>query len=82
MKPSTEELMRQLGQQYEGTVVKPLYTAEVTVTPGQEGHARMSGHARSSDEILDLDLAFPTELGGAQRSYTDEQLVIPKEQKN
>lgn len=74
MKPTTEELMQQLGQQYEGTVMKPLYTAEVTVTPGKEGHARMSGHARSSDGILDLDLAFPTELGGSGRGTNPEQL--------
>ncbi len=74
MKPTTEELMQQLGQQYEGAVMKPLYTAEVTVTPGEEGHARMSGHARSSDGILDLDLAFPTELGGHGQATNPEQL--------
>lgn len=74
MKPSTEELMQQLGQQYEGTVMKPMYTAVVTVSPGQEGHARMSGHARSSDGILDLNLAFPTELGGNGKGTNPEQL--------
>lgn len=74
MKPTTEELMQQLGQQYEGAVMKPLYTAVVSVTPGQEGHARMSGHARSSDGILDLDLAFPTELGGHGQGTNPEQL--------
>jgi lipoyl-dependent peroxiredoxin len=74
MKPTTEELMQQLGQQYEGTEMKPLYTAVVTVNPGQEGHARMSGHARSSDGILDLNLAFPTELGGKGQGTNPEQL--------
>jgi lipoyl-dependent peroxiredoxin len=74
MKPTTEESMQQLGQQYEGTEMKPLYKAEVVVTPGQEGHARMSGHAHSSDGILDFDLAFPTELGGSGQGTNPEQL--------
>lgn len=74
MKHTTEELMQQLGQQYEGTVMKPMYTAVVTVSPGKEGHARMSGHARSRDDILDLNLAFPTELGGNGQGTNPEQL--------
>jgi lipoyl-dependent peroxiredoxin len=74
VKPTTEELMQQLGEQYEGAVMKPLYTAVVAVTPGQEEHARMSGHARSSDGILDLYLAFPTELGGHGQGTNPEQL--------
>lgn len=74
MDSSTEELMEQLGQQYQGTVMKPLYTAVVTVTPGQEGHARMSGHARSSDGLLNLNLAFPNELGGSGQGTNPEQL--------
>lgn len=74
MKPTKEELIQQLGQQYEGTVMKPLYTAVVVVTPGQQGHARMSGHAKSSDGILNLDLAFPPELGGHGQGTNPEQL--------
>ena len=74
MKPTKEELMQQLSQQYEGTGMKPMYTAVVTVSPGQEGHARMSGHARSSDGILDLNLTFPTELGGNGQGTNPEQL--------
>ena len=74
MKPTKEELMQQLGQQYEGSVMKPMYTAVVTVSPGSEGHARMSGSARSSDGILDLNLAFPTELGGNGQGTNPEQL--------
>ncbi|MBE9170410.1 organic hydroperoxide resistance protein [Pleurocapsales cyanobacterium LEGE 06147] len=54
--------------------MKPLCTAVVTVTPGQEGHARMSGHARSSDGLLDLNLAFPAELGGRGQGTNPEQL--------
>lgn len=73
MKSTTEELTQQLEQQYEGAVMQPLYTAVVTVTPGQEGHARMSGHA-SSDGMLDKDLAFPTELGGHGQGTNPEQL--------
>ncbi|MEM9509307.1 MAG: organic hydroperoxide resistance protein [Cyanobacteria bacterium P01_E01_bin.35] len=74
MKPTTEELMQQLGQKYEGIVMKPMYTAVVTVSSGQEGHARMSGHARSSDGILDLNLAFPTALGDNGQGTNPEQL--------
>ncbi|MCC5655277.1 organic hydroperoxide resistance protein [Nostoc sp. XA013] len=74
MNPNTKELMQQLGQQYEGAVMKPLYTAVVTVTPGQEGHAGMSGHARSDDGLLDLNLAFPTKLGGHGQGTNPEQL--------
>ncbi|MDJ0707312.1 MAG: organic hydroperoxide resistance protein [Leptolyngbyaceae cyanobacterium MO_188.B28] len=54
--------------------MQSLYTTVVVVEPGQEGHARISGHARSSDGILDLDLAFPTELGGHGQSTNPEQL--------
>jgi Ohr subfamily peroxiredoxin len=38
--------------------IRPLYTAETTVTGGR------AGHARSSDGRLDLDLSVPTEQGG------------------
>ena len=74
MNSDTETLMQQLEQQYEGAAMKPLYTAVVTVTPGQAGHARMSGHAHSSDGLLDLDLAFPAELGGHGKGTNPEQL--------
>lgn len=74
MNLNTEQLMQQLGQEYEGAVMKPLYTAYVTVTPGQQGHARMSGHARSDDGQLDLNLAFPAELGGQGQGTNPEQL--------
>ena len=74
MNPETEELMQQLEQPYEGAEMKPLYTAVVTVTPGSEGHARMSGHAKSDDELLTLDLAMPKELGGRGQGTNPEQL--------
>jgi len=74
MNPDTEKLMKQLEQQYEGAEMKPLYTAVVTVTPGQEGHARMSGHAESADGLLALDLAMPQELGGRGQGTNPEQL--------
>lgn len=66
--------MQQLEQPYSGAAMQPMYTATVTVTPGSEGHARMSGHARSSDGILDLNLAFPKELGGKGQATNPEQL--------
>ncbi len=74
MNPNTEELMQQLEQPYEGVEIKPLYTAVVTVTPGSEGHARMSGHAESADGLLTLDLAMPRELGGNGQATNPEQL--------
>jgi len=48
---------------------KVLYTAEATVTGGREGHAR------TSDDRLDVDLDVPTEMGGAGGPGTNpEQL--------
>ncbi|HZD75071.1 MAG TPA: organic hydroperoxide resistance protein [Actinomycetota bacterium] len=38
--------------------MQPLYTAEATAVGGRQGHVR------SSDGVVDLDLAFPKELGG------------------
>ncbi|WP_433797049.1 organic hydroperoxide resistance protein [Actinoplanes sp. CA-252034] len=47
-----------------------LYTASATAT----GDGR-NGHVRSSDGVLDLDLAVPKELGGAGGAHTNpEQL--------
>jgi lipoyl-dependent peroxiredoxin len=46
-----------------------LYTAEALAT----GDGR-NGHARSSDGILDFDLASPTELGGKGGATNPEQL--------
>jgi len=74
MNPTSEEIMQQLEQPYQGSLLKPLYTTEVMVTPGQEGHARLSGHARSTDGMLDIDLALPFELGGSGKGNNPEQL--------
>ena len=49
--------------------MKTLYTAEAVVT----GEGR-DGHARSSDGILDVDLAVPTEMGGSGGATNPEQL--------
>ena len=54
------------------TVVTPtrvLYTAEATST----GEGR-TGHIRTSDGQLDLDVAVPTEMGGAGGATNPEQL--------
>ena len=48
---------------------KVLYTAEVTST----GDGR-NGHVVSSDHRLDLDLAFPAEMGGSGDGTNPEQL--------
>jgi osmotically inducible protein OsmC len=45
-----------------------LYTAEVTVTGGRDGHAR------SSDGLLDVRLAVPKEMGGQGGATNPEQL--------
>ncbi len=39
--------------------MKALYTAEATAVGGRRGHVR------SSDGVIDLDLALPKEMGGA-----------------
>jgi Ohr subfamily peroxiredoxin len=50
--------------------VNALYTASATAT----GDGR-TGHVRSSDGVLDFDLAVPKEMGGAGGAYTNpEQL--------
>jgi osmotically inducible protein OsmC len=46
-----------------------VYTAVATAT----GEGR-NGHARSSDGLLDLDLAVPKEMGGAGGATNPEQL--------
>ncbi|WP_017316654.1 organic hydroperoxide resistance protein [Mastigocladopsis repens] len=73
--PSVEQMVEQIAEPYTGSVMKPLYTATVSVTGGELGHARISGHARSSDGVLDLNLAMPKELGGSGELGTNpEQL--------
>jgi osmotically inducible protein OsmC len=49
--------------------MKILYTAEVTST----GEGR-NGHVRSSDGLVDADVALPTEMGGAGGATNPEQL--------
>jgi Ohr subfamily peroxiredoxin len=51
------------------TAVKVLYTASAVST----GDGR-NGHVRSSDGLLDFDLAAPTEMGGAGGASNPEQL--------
>ena len=46
----------------------PLYTAQVTTTGGR------TGHSKSSDGILDINLATPKELGGPGGATNPEQL--------
>jgi len=46
-----------------------LYTAEALATG-----AGRNGHTRSSDGLIDLDLAFPKELGGPGGATNPEQL--------
>ena len=49
--------------------VKAIYTAKATATGGR------NGHVVSSDQVLDLQVRMPKELGGAGGEYTNpEQL--------
>jgi lipoyl-dependent peroxiredoxin len=50
-------------------MAKVLYTAEATVTGG-----RASGHGRTSDGVLDLQLRLPKEMGGEEIGTNPEQL--------
>jgi lipoyl-dependent peroxiredoxin len=50
-------------------LMKPLYTAAVSVTGGRDGHIR------SEDGVLDMDVRSPKELGGSGEKATNpEQL--------
>ena len=49
--------------------VQPVYTASATATGDGRG-----GHTRSSDGVLDLDLAVPKEMGGPGGATNPEQL--------
>ena len=50
------------------TLNKRLYTAEATVQGGR------SGHGRTADSILDLDIRPPKELGGSGEGTNPEEL--------
>lgn len=49
-------------------LTKPLYTARATATGGR------AGHAVSDDEIIDMDLRPPKEMGGPGGATNPEQL--------
>jgi len=49
--------------------IEKLYTAEATATGGR------NGHVKSSDDVLDVQVRTPKELGGSGGAYTNpEQL--------
>lgn len=48
--------------------MKHLYVAEVTTAGGR------NGHSQSSDNLLNVDLAFPKEIGGNGNATNPEQL--------
>jgi lipoyl-dependent peroxiredoxin len=50
-------------------MAKALYTAQAHVTGG-----RAKGHGRTSDGVLEVDLRFPTELGGEGGGTNPEEL--------
>jgi lipoyl-dependent peroxiredoxin len=50
------------------SLTKPLYTARATATGGR------SGHVVSADDIIDLDLRPPKEMGGPGGATNPEQL--------
>lgn len=49
--------------------MKPIYTAEATVTGGRD-----VGHGRTSDGALEVDIHIPPELGGPGTGTNPEQL--------
>jgi lipoyl-dependent peroxiredoxin len=53
----------------EAEMTRVLYTAEATVTGG-----RASGHGRTSDGVLDVQLRSPKEMGGEGGGTNPEQL--------
>jgi lipoyl-dependent peroxiredoxin len=59
---------------YKGDEILPLYSTSVTVSGGEAGHGRASGHARSEDGDLDLSLRLPKQLGGKGGGTNPEQL--------
>lgn len=59
---------------YKGDEILPLYATSVTVSGGEAGHGRASGHARSDDGALDLALRLPKQLGGPGGGTNPEQL--------
>jgi osmotically inducible protein OsmC len=50
--------------------MKIYYTASTTAT----GEGRENGHVRSSDGLIDVDIAAPVELGGKGGATNPEQL--------
>jgi Ohr subfamily peroxiredoxin len=48
--------------------MEKVYEAEVTTLAGR------NGHAKSSDGLLDVDIRFPKEMGGAGDATNPEQL--------
>jgi lipoyl-dependent peroxiredoxin len=57
------------GPDVEAEMARVLYTAEATVTGG-----RQSGHGRTSDGALDVQLRSPKEMGGEGGGTNPEQL--------
>ncbi|MEX2196872.1 MAG: organic hydroperoxide resistance protein [Thermoleophilaceae bacterium] len=49
--------------------MKPIYTAEATVTGGRD-----EGHGRTADGSLEVDIRIPPELGGPGTGTNPEQL--------
>lgn len=49
-------------------MIEPIYTAHATATGGR------NGHVQSSDNLLNLDVRMPKELGGAGGATNPEQL--------
>ncbi|MFB1023430.1 MAG: organic hydroperoxide resistance protein [Vicingaceae bacterium] len=50
--------------------MKIMYTAEATATGGR------NGHVKSSNDILDLQVRAPKDLGGANNDYANPEMLF------
>lgn len=68
--PPSEWLDKVHGEQ-----IEDIYTARVVVSGGEAGHGRASGHVRSEDGALHLNLRLPAQLDGPGGGANPEQLL-------
>lgn len=74
--PVTTDLVpTDLLDKYYGDEARALFTSRARVTSREAAHGWFSGHLRSDDGALDLDLRLHTALGGPGGGTNAEQLL-------